>query len=1417
MNENLLLLLSVVLALVLVAALAVTLYFAARGARDARRPPSPLARWRHDSLRQSFRRATRLIEANIASRGERYRVPWVLVLNESARDRSLPLPAAGIAAVLSESTAAPSAVQGVDWQFFGSGVVIDLRAAFLGLSDGTVDAEKPWEEFLGLCHRYRPQRPFDALVITLPAPLLLDPSAESRLELTQRAARAHRRLWLAQNRFAMRFATYVVVTDCERVAGFQAFSRNVPEDMRGGMLGWSSPFDPSINYQSEWVGAALAAILQTVSDTNAERFALGTGGEDAAALLTLPARLDAMREQMQFFVDELMRPSGYHEPFLLRGIYLTGDNAESFHLPLSDEGPGLDSRSGFPAADRTAHRDREPDEDIPAVPGDGEPAFFDIPVRAAASDEELLGSAPTPRPVFLRDLFERKIFLEYGLTQPSRTQRLRRPLVRSTVRGATVVLLGGWAVALVFATRQNAERSREWAQALTQLAHDELTQRTAAKQGRRMDPAWHRAKLVDLLRMNATLGPSWVTTVSMPGSWEVFDRLESRLRERLQRVFESIAAPALHRELMARVARLTGGDTEPGTGDILPGGECKSPMPPREATGANAGLAIAAQPEMLALQAYVAELDQLEQAFSALRRLQDRVSATVDDLHFLIGYAFDVDLHNDLSESLAFFHGRANGADLVAGVDTPAVRQSLRCAFNRGEKHLAERLFKNNPLYEAERRLAGGLQALRMGDAASVTDVYRTIFDAIETERHLVSTNAGAWMLPDGPGFGPAYERLLARVARNPLLGQAAADRLRNDMDFALQAARSAFFEHFAGQGGAMAWDEKADTFVLSTARTALRDLLAQLLDPTLLAPRKVRTVPAPARGEVLVWNAGQLDHALALRDIRKRFLDGALAQIPPGAGDALETGVDAQFSALIEDRTMAAAGMGVPAANADPAAFLAAGARLNQIAAALDEWNGREQASALRRRVSADAIEHLRAVDAALARSDLYGVADTPTPSARGGEPLLTRALGIRDPAAVNVYVQRQAARVQALGQRAAVFLPFVSPEDADMPVVRRWAAIDADLTRYKLSSPNSTLFALEQFVVSLGPAQAGERCIEKLAASPPAVGDDYFAGIHRRLHRQLAASCKALHGVAAKQAWQSFAAMFDRDLAGQSPFARPNAAPRGPTDRGPTDRGPTDRGPTDRGPTDRGPTDRGPTDRGPTDYRVVGEALRQFEALSRALGVRPDGSLPATGGGRDVDRFVTQFAGVARLLAPLYPDSDDVSAGYDVNVDFRVNRRAEIGGNQIIGWSLRSGSQTVESGATPRAVRWQPGMPVVLALRLAKDAPQTAAGDAGRKHYATDGRMVSFRFSDPWALLTFIAAHRVPQADAAGGQRTILLKFDFPLASPSANGAPREDAFARVFIRVSLSPAGKKSLLRWPGPFPSAAVPWKNERVVR
>ena len=280
LNDELFLISLVVLILLVLAVLGLLIYFAHRQASVKPGANPKLVKLRFESLRQSFRQAIDLIEANIAERSERYGIPWVLVLNEGKEQGTLPIEQAGVASALSSDAASMASNQGIDWHFFDKGVVVEMQGAYLGSPDDEDAAEKPWDEFLGLCRKYRPDRPFDSVVITVPARLLLDSSPDAVLELTKLARQAHRRLWLAQNRFAMRFAVYVTVSSCEAIDGFSEFARALPESMRAGIMGWSSPYDLSTTYQDGWVDEAMDEVYDIADVDNRLWIDMVLGPED---------------------------------------------------------------------------------------------------------------------------------------------------------------------------------------------------------------------------------------------------------------------------------------------------------------------------------------------------------------------------------------------------------------------------------------------------------------------------------------------------------------------------------------------------------------------------------------------------------------------------------------------------------------------------------------------------------------------------------------------------------------------------------------------------------------------------------------------------------------------------------------------------------------------------------------------------------------------------------------------------------------------------------------------------------------------------------------------------------------------------------------------------------------------------------
>lgn len=1374
LTSNLFLLSVVVLTLVVCAVLGIVVYFALHGAHKKPEQDRKVVRLRSDSMRNSFRHAVELVEANIATRAERYRIPWIMVLNEGEGGGGLPIAQAGVPSVLGTEAAGPTSTQGISWNFFDRGIVIDIKAAYLD-APGQDSNEKPWDEFLGLCRGYRPQRPFDSVVITVPAGMLLATDTDSRLELTRRAKLAHRRLWLAQNRFAMRFAVYVVVTDCEALDGFGQFATALPEPLRASMLGWSSPFDLSTTYQSDWVDTAMRSISGAVSDASAELFAVDAGAADARGFLLLPERIQAMQAQLQLYVDELLRPSAYHEPFFFRGIYLTGDCGELAARTIGQAGLAIRP----PADDDGLHP-------VPAEPQARDTALVDL----------------LRQPAFLRDLFERKIFLEYGLTRPTRSQHLTRPVLHRALRWGGVAVLGVWGVGLVIATIELGRHNVPVVAALEDTRRDARERAAALEQGQELPPEWYRRRALALLTLGQGLQADSRWTLFMPGSWSGIDDLAPRVRARLAREFGAVAVTAIDRELAARAAHLTGTALDPVTGLLAADAACAAPPADEPGDAKAGGLAVEDQPELRALQRYVAAADQYDAALRALDSLREPGAGNADALRRVVRYTLGADLQGDLSTVLPYFHRTPDGKGYrVAASAEPGVgpvQQAFRCAFDQATERLNQRLFADNPLLMAERSVVQSVSVLtgaglNAGDAGQVIDSYRRLVAAINTQQELLAAGKAGWLRQAAFTPGAAYDRVMARAAQNRLLGPEAVAQARERDRVGFDAFKRERALRFDAPDSGLAWQEKDARYALAPSRQALRDALAGLLAQPFMAPPRDLAVPALEPGAVLTWNRVQLDQALTLGDVRKRFLADGLKNVPSPLLPVVEQALDVQFGKLVFDQTLAAATLAQADTAQDSAAFTAARQRLVRIRALLAELGAGAQAESLDGLVSRDAMEHLRQVDRQLLRSELYATRQDVDAGGSGAKPSVLALFGVADAAGLGPYLDHQSARALTLGGEAAVYLAALDPISAASPLAQRWRAINQDLERYRLRNPNSSLLRLEQFVQAVAdPATGG--CKARLAGSAPAGGDDYFGSVYARLHGALQGRCSQRYVSDLRQQWEDFATTFNVLVAGRAPFSGSSgSAGARYASAGPI----------------AGAGVAGLTS---VDYGQLGQALKRYQGVAgtyRDAGSEAREATPSS----IVVRFIDTFEPVRALLAPLYPADDGAPAGYDLNVEFRANRAGELAANQLIDWTLEVGGQRMSLGDAPRPLHWNYGMPVTLTLRFAKDSPLVAVADPRQAAFTTDGRTLTWQFNDPWALISLMQRHQAADGGPRGAGQ--LLRFDFPLGVANAAKLSQvpELETGRAYLRVALMAAGKKNPLPWPGSFPARAPQWSEQ----
>jgi len=1351
LRDNLFLISLAVLILLVVAVLGLVLYLAVR--RSGAKPQSDpkIARMRFDSLRNSFRHAVELIEANIVSRSERYSIPWVLVLGEGADQQQLPIEQSGVASALSTEAAMAASGQGISWHFFDRGIVIDIKGTYLGSPDDEDAAEKPWDEFLSLCRKYRPERPFDSVVITVPARLLLDERPDARLELGKLAKLAHRRLWLAQNRFAMRFAVYVVVSGCEEIDGFTPFARALPESMRASMLGWSSPFDLSTTYQAQWVDDALNAVIRTVTDASAELFA-ASGTLEAEKYFLLPTRIEKIRAQLQLYADELLRPSAYHEPFFFRGIYLTGDSSESAQkaVAMDQALPQLEAPADapLPTGELALHLAREP--------------------------------------AFLRDLFEKKVFQEWGLARPSR-QQLTRPLLTRTARWAAIGVLGTWSAGLLIATWQLDTRYSDLSRALAQIQSDADYRARAAERGEAIPPEWYRRKALALLAAIEKLSIDTAWTAFMPGSWQVFDDMEERAAERIEREFGEIAIATLRRELYARASEITGVAQDGSTGELIIGGECVAPGVPGSLDGTRK-LTLAAEdlPEFSSVLQYLTAVEQLDQAIQAMVRLQRPSQTESSDLRMLVKYTLGAELPGNITRSLRFFRAGDGQGVSPASLSVAPIQQATRCALGKAMAALDQRLFAGNDLLVTEDKLARLTARLFAPTAvaapyASTLDGYREVLAVIKDQENLLGPGKGAWIRQPTLNLGQAYDKTLARVAQARLLGPEVADQVRQRSWFAFQRFGTDFTTRLGSEATAgVVWLEKDGRWSLSPERVALRDALSALLNASFMTPPRERQLPPVPSHATLAWDGQRLDQALALGEARKRFVAEGLQKFPLTMRRSVETFVDGQLARLAHDLAVEALTVvsrpdasNVP----DAASFELSRNRVARLQALLSDLGAPERAEDLRAVVSQDALNRLRLVDESLNRSELYALRGRDFRWWQGDKAPLWQAFGVQDSAGMLQYLAQQHARAETLGRQAEVYMASLDAGDGASQVVQRWRSLQRDLERYRLKNPNSSLVYLEQFLMTLGPDLDRLNCAEKMAGKAPGSRPaDYFADRHQQIFTALASRCGELRTREVQEQWASFAGSFNRLLAGRQPFSQ--AIGR---------------------------------DAPVADMDEVGQMLKTYDKVAKVFKETPPDAGRAGAAAAPARRFAEQFERVKTFLAPLYPVEEGAAAGYDIVAEFRANQAAEVDGNKVIDWTLEIGGQVLRWREPSKVLRWEPGAPVTLTLRLAKDSPSSPLPDPNQPAMQVEGKAVVFRYADMWSLLSMIQRQREPEHAVRADGRSQLLRLEFPVSVASPDGkAPPLETRSRVYLRLALSPVGKKTPVAWPGMFPVRAPEW-------
>ena len=1462
-----------------------------------------------------------------------------------------------------------------------------MLGAYLGTTDGEDDAERPWEEFLSLCQDYRPERPFDSLVVTVPVDLLMSSDPNARLELNRLAKLANRRLWTAQNRFAMRFSVYVMVSGCERLPGFAPFARALPDPMRKSMLGWSSPFEITATYQDKWVDQAVDHTVQTLSDTSAELFVLNLEG-DSSPYFLLPGQIDSLRPQLQLYVNELMRPSTYHEPFLMRGIYFTGDAGEVAERALSVM-EGAVSQAQLLSAEgaNSGLQNTEspaPSETLPAADAKIDPSWADgkalVPKPSEFEPDQAFAKGnwrSEPAPVFLRDLFEQKIFAEYGLARPSASQLTSQPMLGRGARWATWTLISGWSLGLFTGSLILHKQVDTIQNVLLRLQNDNEQRALALRNGETLSIEDKNRRVVVLLSAMEKMDSQHLWSVFMPGSWPFIDSLSDDLRENLERAFGDSAAASIQRAMYIKVSQLTGVPQDNSTGELIQGADCTALNTDLDEISRPLQLGFQELPEFASLLKYVSQVEQTDLAFRALQRLgTPGVPTNPRDMHLLVKLLFGTELTSVSQRVSELF--RSDEANEYK-VQLAPLQVALRCGLRQRSLRLKEAVFDNNPLLLGQRQLNASFNSLT--EAVNDSSVGKgqlyflnELLADIKAHDSLMAAggSSAAWMRQTNFAPGASWDNLLARLKATQFLGPDLALVTKEEFDAAYKELQIELNDQInENLTTEVVWDEKAMRYKMGSELTSLRLGLNALMAERYMAA--ANNIPAlelssnPESNQGLNWDLPSLDEALATQEQRKKFKNDILPRLPVNSQRAITQIVNSRLSnqvmthvnsALVPNAKLTGATVDLPALEAERT-------RLNRVQQLLTDLGARHEGRELRALINRDALRKLQALDETLSGSELYaakgrsfafwqgeksptlgafGLSDAsalqpyltqqvalaeqlskqadavlslldpgalnsnqaqrwqalsrdlerfklknPNSSLLALEQFLTAmagdvdarncqerlqgkvpsgrptdffaeryaqlatslslrcnelrskeqlalinrdalkklqaldetlsgselyaakgrsfafwqgeksptlgAFGLSDASALQPYLTQQVALAEQLSKQADAVLSLLDPGALNSNQAQRWQALSRDLERFKLKNPNSSLLALEQFLTAMAGDVDARNCQERLQGKVPSGRPtDFFAERYAQLATSLSLRCNELRSKEQLAQWSMFSNDFNQKLAGRAPFAAPGWVAQSPA----------------------------------AELDEIASLLRSYERARPAIQalLQTQKGMPSDSA---VQRFVDQFDRSRSFLAPLVPAEENMPVGYDVAVEFRANQGAENQGNQVIDWTLEIGRQRLGLRDAPKPLRWEPGQPITLTLRLAKDGQVSPLTDPSQPALSVDGKTVTLRFTDAWSLFNLIGRQRESEARSDG--RSQLLRVEFPLQidslpalgsassgknSNTAAAAPvstvaaspvASENRARVYLRLTLSPPGKRNPLIWPGPLPTRA----------
>jgi len=957
------------------------------------------------------------------------------------------------------------------WWQFEDAVVVEAPAAAPGTTAGTTtlppdqtvaDASIGWHTLLHMLRRERPDSPLNGMIVTISCADLLGARANPE-KLADQAERIRNFLDRTRRTLGVRLPLHVIVTKCDALPGFRTFARALPQQRRDDIFGWANPNDIETRFDPALVENGFESLRKKLADLRDELIAAPDEVSDTVGLFVFDTEFADMQEPLKEFISQLIFDGERRPSLYFRGMYFTGD--------------ALDP---VPA-----------DQALTLANGQQ--------LQANTSGAREITNGEPHNLVFLKSLFQEKIFREAGLARPTAHFRLARdPRVVVSQVAAVALLVGGsmglWSSVYGWRTDGNVVRAglASNAQALTRMLSGLAIDLEAVHRGEGAEggggaaAALERrprdAAVIELVGQMREVPSTQVRSAFLPTSW--FSPLPNDIRASMMRGVQNIILPVTRQRLQERTNRLLMHAGSVAEDDALDASDPRS------------------------LATYLTDVRALSRNIERYNSLASPTSGSVAELSALLDYLFGERFSTDSALATQDFEAalrRAAGPLIIVSPEMAAavVRRAVASV--------------SSVASAAGRQLAPrAVISTRAKDAEDDLDALNRLGALVE----LVDAKSG----------------LVATVSDSAILGVKLARVVQDSIEAQLRFAAARI---------------RRDTLSPTEAADSLKRVVGDLYRYRLMAPREDRRIASeiPAN-QRLRWDVGRLELALGLR---AEFLQAVLTlanAFPGQPPERLQRALEVQLRARAVD-VAASAQRFTPASaesmldvRTEAANLEAAAQRTIHLGILLDSLD----AGAERRKLlaaGARQAEHTLAMAQALLDREGYFAPQTAKIAAwQGVIPIGYAALGVTDSLTAYTTLINHTTEVRTLAHDVAPalrYLRLAAIDSVHTPrLLNEWEEIATAVARYERLDYTGSLGLLHRYLrEGMSMSDVTSCAIAAGDAEDPRQPMDFFSARRRQFHAAVIGRCRGGGSADAIASYAKMRTLFASKLAGRFPFA--------------------------------------------------------------------------------------------------------------------------------------------------------------------------------------------------------------------------------------------------------------------------------------